>query len=139
MARCHPNRNAEKKSSESRSLLFEWVFVKSQQLFTEIPEELHIVNEVAMEQTLWFFQETIEPFQCQLLEYLWSTLNITCLKVDGGTESHPYLHLWHSIFIFVYPLLLLRRANTNKHNISTTFIDNSDNVLTFLWFLLKTK
>lgn len=44
------------------------------QLFSKIPEELHIVNKITLKESSWLLAETVEPFQIQLLPYLRCTL-----------------------------------------------------------------
>jgi len=49
-------------------LLFsERILVYSQELLTEVIEELHVIHEVALEEALWFLHATIQPFHANLL------------------------------------------------------------------------
>lgn len=59
--------------------------VYPQQLLCEIIEELHVIDEIAFEQSSWFFQTTVEPFHSYFLPEQRRTFQCTGLKVYGCT------------------------------------------------------
>ena len=44
--------------------------VYSQELLTEVIEELHVIHEVTLEEALWFLHATIQPLHANLLPNL---------------------------------------------------------------------
>ena len=56
-------------------------------MFGKIIKELNIIYKIAPEQSPRFFQEAIEPFHRQDLEYSGSTLYVAGFEVDGNATS----------------------------------------------------
>ena len=67
-------------------LLFsERILVYSQELLTEVIEELHVIHEITLEEALWLLHATIQPLHTNFLPNLRRTFQCTCLEFDGST------------------------------------------------------
>jgi len=115
------------------------ILVHPKHLLEEVPEENEVIADVTLEHTLRLAVHTVEPFHCTHLYPSRSTLDVTSLKVDGSTESHPNLNSRHTVLVTHYELLLLRSTQSDKNHISTTLINNLDRLLYLIRIILKSK
>lgn len=118
---------------------FKRILVYSQELLTEVIEELHVIHEITLEEALWLLHATIQPLHTDFLPNLRRTFQCSSFEVDGSTQGHEYLYSWHLITILHNPLLLLWSTHTNEQHIRTTLVHDANQLLTFILMLLEAK